>query len=259
MGAAGPPSANVGAVRAGRGRLLLFDRKRASRPAARTRSGEWPGGVSPPGSLRTRREPLGSPGSHRPAVGAHTKSPVGEQSGLASEDVDQEPACLGGVAAQPLVLALGPTHEIRVDAPEDLDQHRAVEAPVVVDPALDDRIEDPRQVGEGLVRTQMQAPAADLPPHPLARDFADRREEVDELAASLAPRQPRAEPVPEEVERLVLIRAAPIGVLAVHDAGLALVEREPAVRQPGSDRVPQQPGLAFARGVDNHVVAIALE
>ena len=28
--------------------------------------GEWPGGVAPPGSRRTRREGLPSPGSHRP-------------------------------------------------------------------------------------------------------------------------------------------------------------------------------------------------
>src|SRR6266540_1261933 len=30
---------------------------------------EWPGGVAPPGSRRSRREPLGSPGSCHPAVG----------------------------------------------------------------------------------------------------------------------------------------------------------------------------------------------
>jgi hypothetical protein len=45
-------------------------------------SGEWPGGVAPPGSLRTRREPLDSPGSHRPAVGARAESPMGEETGL---------------------------------------------------------------------------------------------------------------------------------------------------------------------------------
>jgi hypothetical protein len=57
----------------------------------------------------------------------------------------------------------------------------------------------------------------------------------------------------------VLVRAAPIGVLAVHDAGLVLVELKPALRQPPSDRGPQLQGLSFARGVDNHVIAIALE
>ena len=31
-------------------------------------AGKSPGGISPPGALRTRREPLDSPGSHRPVV-----------------------------------------------------------------------------------------------------------------------------------------------------------------------------------------------
>ena len=33
------------------------------------RGSEWPGGIAPPGSLRTGREPLDSPGSHHPAAG----------------------------------------------------------------------------------------------------------------------------------------------------------------------------------------------
>jgi len=37
-----------------------------------SRPGECPEGVAPPGSLRTRREPLDSTGSHRPAVRAST-------------------------------------------------------------------------------------------------------------------------------------------------------------------------------------------
>ena len=46
-------------------------RKQTTRPAKhqlflRGCSGEWPGGVAPPGSRRTRREGLPSPGSHRP-------------------------------------------------------------------------------------------------------------------------------------------------------------------------------------------------
>jgi hypothetical protein len=120
-------------------------------------------------------------------------------------------------------------------------------------------MEDPRQVGEGLVRTQVQAPAADFPPHSLARVAAGCREEVDELAARLVPGQSRAERVAEEIEALVLAAAASRRVLAVHDAGLALIEREPTVRQPRSDRGPQLPDLLLAAGVDDHVVAIALE
>src|SRR6185437_13520943 len=105
----------------------------------------------------------------------------------------------------------------------------------------------------------MQPPAADDPPVTLALVVADRREEVDELAATLTPGQPRTERVPQEREALVLVGAAARRVLAVHDAGLVLVELKPALRQPLSDRGPQLPGLAFACGVDNHVIAIALE
>ncbi len=45
-------------------------------------TGEWPGGIAPPGSLRTRREGLPSPGSHRPTSGLRDQVPVGEERGL---------------------------------------------------------------------------------------------------------------------------------------------------------------------------------
>jgi hypothetical protein len=105
----------------------------------------------------------------------------------------------------------------------------------------------------------VQAPAADLPPQLLARVIADRRDEADEHIAGPVPRQPRAERVPQEVERDVLVGAAPDRALAVDDAGLVLIELEPAVRQPRSDRTPQPAGLAFASRVHDHVVAVALE
>jgi len=41
--------------------------------------GEWSGGISPPGSLRTRREGLPSPGSHRQTFGAGDKTPMGKE------------------------------------------------------------------------------------------------------------------------------------------------------------------------------------
>ena len=71
-------------------------------------AGESPGGIAPPGARRTGREPLSSSGSHRPAVGAHAEPPVCEQAWLSSEDGGQEPACFGGVAAQPLVFPCRP-------------------------------------------------------------------------------------------------------------------------------------------------------
>ena len=98
---------------------------------------ESPGGVSPPGARRTRREPLSSPGSHRPAVRAHAEAPVREQAGLASGDVSDEPARPVWSAAQPFVFPHGPPHERVVEVAEDRIQHGLVEASVIVDPALE--------------------------------------------------------------------------------------------------------------------------
>jgi hypothetical protein len=53
--------------------------------------------------------------------------------------------------------------------------------------------------------------------------------------------------------------AAPDRALAVDDAGLVLVELEPAVRQPRGDHSPKLSGLLLASRVHDHVVAVALE
>ena len=57
----------------------------------------------------------------------------------------------------------------------------------------------------------------------------------------------------------MLVRAAPVVILAVHDAGLLLVELKPAFRQPHSDHGPQLQGLSLASSMDNNVIAVALE
>ena len=69
---------------------------RASAERRSRRLGEWPGGIAPPGSLRTRREPLDSPGSHRPAVRARAEPPVSEQVGLASKTSTRNLRALAG-------------------------------------------------------------------------------------------------------------------------------------------------------------------
>jgi hypothetical protein len=49
-------------------------------------SGEWPGGIAPPGSRRTRRKSLDLPGSHRPALGVRDKMPMSKECGLVLTD-----------------------------------------------------------------------------------------------------------------------------------------------------------------------------
>src|SRR5260370_20633755 len=102
---------------------------------ASTLPGEWPGGIAPPGSRRTRREGLPSPGSHRPTLGARDEVPVDEEPGLTLTDSVQPGPGLLGPAAQSLVLLHGPPHQVLVDARCDGIQPGAVEGSVVADPA----------------------------------------------------------------------------------------------------------------------------
>src|SRR5689334_24879135 len=97
-------------------------------------TGEWPGGISPPGSRRTGQELLSSPGSHCPAFGQHAQPPVRKEFRLASCDAHQPLFSPPPVAVQSFVLPLGPSHEILVDATEKRMQPSLVKASVVVDP-----------------------------------------------------------------------------------------------------------------------------
>ena len=65
---------------------------RPGRPGPGVPGVESPGGVSPPGARRSRREPLDSPGSCHPAVGRARQRPVGEQARLPFGDRRQEPS-----------------------------------------------------------------------------------------------------------------------------------------------------------------------
>jgi hypothetical protein len=96
-----------------------------------------PVGVAPLDARRTRREALGSPGSHRPAVGAHAKAPVREQASLACGDVSEEPA-RPGLQSRPVCapsgswLRTGPLVKRSRCSPDDKDRfcccHRAYDS-----------------------------------------------------------------------------------------------------------------------------------
>src|SRR6266536_4362992 len=165
---------------------------------------EWPGGVAPPGSRRSRREPLGSPGSCHPAVGRAAcqwaRSAGSRRCTLASIR-----PCPWRVAAQPLVLLHGPPYEVVVDASEQRDQLRPVEAAVVVDPASHDRVDRPCEVGESEPAPQVQPPALDRATDLLDGAVRDGGAEADEEAAASAPREAGTKRVAEEVEPLVLV------------------------------------------------------
>src|SRR5712664_3580498 len=97
------------------------------------RLGEWRGGVSPPRSLRTGREPLGSSGSQYPAVGME-KRPVREELWTSLDNMGEPLARAFRLLLEPLVLAARPFSEMEVDAAQTVVQRRVVEVTVVVDP-----------------------------------------------------------------------------------------------------------------------------
>ena len=75
---------------------------------------EWPGGISPPGSPRTVREPLDSHGSRCSAV-AMTQLPVGEQIWIGAAKPVEPISRSFGFATQPLELAARPANDIVID------------------------------------------------------------------------------------------------------------------------------------------------
>src|SRR4051812_24933431 len=134
--------------------------KRAARVMVESR-----GGISPPRAHRTVREPLGSYGSCRPARPAE-EGPVRKQPwpGLSLSGQPPGGAPLGSAGS--LRLLAGPSSQVEVDVPEGGIQGGAVELAVVEDPAPDDRVEHPRQIGQLLVlRCSRQRTSRPGPPN----------------------------------------------------------------------------------------------
>ena len=86
---------------------------------------------------------------------------MSELSGLVSCDSGQELARSAGTPAQPLVFLSQPPYEVGVDASEGHGQLGLVESPVVVDPALHDRVDVVGKVLEGRASAPVKSPAAD--------------------------------------------------------------------------------------------------
>src|SRR5712664_2500749 len=100
------------------------------------RLGEWRGGVSPPRSLRTGREPLGSSGSQYPAVGIE-KRPVREEPWVGPDDTSEPLTRAFWLLLEALEFAARPFPQMEVDAAQTVVQRRLVEVSVVVDPTTD--------------------------------------------------------------------------------------------------------------------------
>src|SRR5271169_2233654 len=220
--------------------------------------GEWPGGIAPPGSRRTRREGLPSPGSHRPTLGARDEVPVDEEPGLTLTDSVQPGPGLLGPAAQSLVLLHGPPDQVLVDARCDGIQPGAVEGSVVADPASYlgiDVLGEARQVrGTAAV----EVPGPDLLADRFSRLGAHGRVEAHE-EASLAANDTAPEGVAEEIEADMLRGPPASRVLAVHDFRLPGVQLKAQGPEPAGDRVTKLACLCLAVAVRDNIISVTLE
>ena len=96
---------------------------------------------------------------------------------------------------------------------------------VVVDPALDIRVEHPRQIIERLIAPSMECPPPDRLPYCLAclRTCGGQKRNTE--LASAPDGGPRPKLVAEEVERLDRIVPTPVGIPAVDELCLLRYER----------------------------------
>ncbi len=221
-------------------------------------TGEWPGGVAPPGSRRTRREGLPSPGSHRPTWGARDQMPMGEELGLMlSDSIEPCPGPLGS-ATQSLEFLHGPSDQVLVDAPCDEMQLGAVEGPVVADPASDLGVDVPGDAGKVLVTAPVEVPGPDLLADRLGRFGAHGRVEAYEQA-SFAEHRATPEGVAEEVEADMLRVPSACRAFAVHDLRLVGMQLEAEGPEPAGDNSPKVSGLFLGVTVGDNIISVAFE
>jgi hypothetical protein len=184
---------------------------------------------------------------------------VREESQLPFSDGSQEAPRPPGSSAQSFVFPHRPSNEILVDVLEDLDQLRRVEDAVIVDPASHDRIDLLCEVIEGRAAPPVQTPPLDRVPDRRAGVIPDRWKEVDEYHATPVPCLPGPKRVPKEREPNVLMRTAPVGVLAVHDARLVQIQFQTDLRQPLDDRAEHDLRLLSASTVQDLIIRVTLE
>src|SRR5215831_7518936 len=130
---------------------------------------------------------------------------------------------------------------------------------VVVDPALDIRVEHPRQIIERLIAPSMECPPPDRLPYCLAclRTCGGQKRNTE--LASAPDGGPRPKLVAEEVERLDRIVPSPVGIPAVDELCLLRMQHQPAGREACLQRVSQCLCLLGTPAVADGIVRVPFE
>src|SRR5215831_3834484 len=175
--------------------------------------------TSPPSQIRTGRSRVIRllPPSLRP----HALFPQNKQLGVPPRDASQPVHRRAFSAFEPLKLPSHPLSEGLVEMPEHLNALRAIEPPVVVQPAPHHRVGESRQILQALVIPGgRHPPVADGLAYRLGGLGTDRRQETYEKLSPPVLCSSRVEGVPEEVELDILIRSPAVIITAVDDLGL---------------------------------------
>src|SRR5262249_33440745 len=156
-----------------------------------------------------------------PNLRSHALSPQDKQLGVPSRDAPQPVHRRSFSAFEPLELPSRPLSEGLVEMPEHLNALRAIEPPVVVQPAPHHRVGEPRQILQALVVPGgRHPPVADGLAYRRGGLGADRRQETYEKLSPTGLCSARVERVPEEVELDILVRSPAVIIPAVDDLGL---------------------------------------
>src|SRR5215467_3184687 len=178
--------------------------------------------------------------------------PQDKQLGVPSRDAPQPVHRRAFSALEPLVLPSRPTSEGLIKMAKHLNALRAIEPPVVIQPAPHHRVGEVRQILQTLVVPGgCHPPIADCMADLLGGLGADRRQEADEELSPPVLRSPRLEGIAEEVELDVLVRSPSIIVLAVDDLGLRWMKLKPAIRKSHPDGFQHRPRLFLTPAVDD--------
>ena len=194
-----------------------------------------------------------------PDVADIQQAPMGEESWVGADDPVKPVSCPRRLRSEPLVLVAAPADQVGVYPLQISQQSRPVEVAVVVDPALNVRIEHPRQIIQGLVAPSMECPSTNRLPYSLQRVRTDRGQERDAELPTVPDRRPRPKLIAEEVKRLNRMISSPVRILAVDELRLLLMQSQPAGRDACLQGAPQCPRLFGASTVADDVVRVSLE
>src|SRR5215470_4976426 len=214
--------------------------------------------TSPPSQIRTGRSRVIRllPPSLRP----HALFPQDKQLGVPARDAPQPVHRRTLSAFEPLELPSRPASEGLIEVAKHLNALRAIEPPVVVQPASHHRVGEARQVLQALVIPGgRHPPIADGLADLLGGLGADRRQEINEKLSPPVLRSPRLEGVTEEIERDILVHSSAVIILAVDDLGLRCMKLKPALCKACPDDIEHKPRLLLTPAVDNRIVSVPLE